>query len=309
MAIAVLGGAGFLGSHVAEAFLNDGESVTVIDGLLPQTGGAAGNVPKGVTFVSSAVEVTPDLANLLGKQELIVDCMGWTRHHEAVANPWLDLDRNGKSHLHVLRELAQSAHRPRFILLSSRGQFGSGQGRELDDDAPQTPEDIQGAHKALAESYFRAFGRSHGFSTISLRVGNCFGARQVTEGKDIGLIGGMIREALQTGTITVFAPARTRALAYAPDLGKAIVQLSKTAPTGGLLGINYPGREVTVGELATEIAGLTGAKIVEKEMPAAVRAVEMSGGRFFSNRLEEQRATSLKDALALTVSYFREKNG
>lgn len=315
--IAVLGGAGFLGSHIAEAFANRGDHVLVIDGLIPGTGGVAGHLAplaKKVEFIRSKVEAIPDLGSRLEAHDVIVDAMGWTRHHDAIQNPGFDLALNTQSHLCFLTELTKATNRhARVIYLGSRGQFGSAPGRELGDEAPQVPEDIQGAHKALGESYFRAFSRSHGLTTLSLRIGNCFGTRQVKTGKDIGLIGGMIREALRDRTITVFSPTRTRPVCYAPDLANAVVSLGTLSLSPGFHGLNYPGREVTVGELAHEIAGITGAKLVEAEMPEAVRAVEMSGGRFFSDRLERWLGTgfsptSLAEALRETVAYFGESH-
>ena len=79
--ILILGGAGFLGSQLAERFSKI-DNVTVIDGLVKETGGSIENLSnlQGITFIQKRVEDVSDLSNIISKQDIIIDSMGWTSH-------------------------------------------------------------------------------------------------------------------------------------------------------------------------------------------------------------------------------------
>src|SRR5712691_11841726 len=144
--VVVLGGAGFIGSHIVERFGELGNDVTVIDGLLPNTGGARENLQHcraHVRFIELRVEDVRNLGDILGQADVIVDCMAWTSHMDALGDPELDLRLNATSHLHVVRTL-QPGSRAKIIYLGSRGQYGNPEVAEIDETTSMLPVDVQG---------------------------------------------------------------------------------------------------------------------------------------------------------------------
>jgi UDP-glucose 4-epimerase len=309
-AVLILGGAGFIGSHVAEQFVRAGDRVTVLDGLLPGTGGRRENlraVLDRIELVPARVEIAGDLEGLVGRSDVIIDAMAWTAHRLAIRDPLRDLELNAASHLSVIRCLSSGAGK-KVIFLGSRGQYGRAEG-PITEDTPQRPEDVQGTHKLAAESYYRIYAGLHGFDAVSLRFGNCFGARQPMDGDDIGLIGGFARDLLAGRTVDVYGADRRRFLVYAPDVAEVVFQLSDRVPRG-FSAFNYAGAAVSIGELGALLAGLAGRGACRlAPMPEELARTDVGDASFDDGRLRAHLdglpATDLRRALAATMAHLR----
>jgi len=222
----VCGGAGFIGSHISEAFCAAGWQTTVLDSLVAGTGGQRANLDQlgpQVRVVWARVEAVAGLCEMVANVDVVLDCMGWTHHREAATDPVRDLQLNLASHLHLLKAMPHT-DQPRLIYLGSSHEYGASAKRTIDEDSPLVPLDVQSVHKAAADHHVRIAAQSAGFSAFSLRFGNTFGPRQPVDGEDIGLIGGLIRAALETGTVTVFSGRRRRTCVYVRDLAEVVVR-------------------------------------------------------------------------------------
>ena len=261
MHIVIFGGAGFIGSHLAQAYLERGDQVTVVDGLVPGTGGRRENlpdpVPDALTWHAARVEDVRELSALLDGTDLVVDAMALTAHHRALAEPLLDLELNAACHLHLLQALALCPGR-RVLLLGSRGQYGQPKGRRVHEETPQVPADVQGIHKVAAESYFRVYSGMDRCQTICLRLPNCFGPHQAVHGDDIGLVGSLIRDLLADKTVEVYGNGRSRALLYVKDLVDAAVRLGDEEWDTPFEAYNIAGQQVAIEDLAQQIIATAG---------------------------------------------------
>jgi nucleoside-diphosphate-sugar epimerase len=122
--VLILGGAGFLGSEIAKVYAKKGSQVTVIDGLMPRTGGNKkhlSEVLSSIQFIDKRIEQVTNLSQLLDSHDLIINCMGWTLHFAAVEDPFYDLELNLQSHLHLIKHLKEGHQ---VIFLGSRSQYG-----------------------------------------------------------------------------------------------------------------------------------------------------------------------------------------
>ena len=226
--ILILGGAGFIGSNLAESFYRMHYKVTVIDGLLGKTGGRKKNLDNLQTRIKilyNKIEDVENLQELILEADLIIDCMAWTSHNAAIDDPYYDLKLNCESHLYVLK-LLKECEEKKIIFLSTRGVYGNTKVNQITEETETVPEDIQGIHKLTSENYYRFYTNHYGFSTVVLRVPNCFGKNQPLEGDDIGLIGGFIRDSLNDINIEVFGNIRTRNFIYVGDLANAVVKIA-----------------------------------------------------------------------------------
>src|SRR5579864_4374259 len=151
----LLGGAGFIGSALANHFATMGWEVTVIDGLLPRTGGSRESLGSQIRLIDQPIEaVATELPKLFNGTSLVIDCMGWTRHLAAQYDPFYDLSLNVRSHLAVIRSLGEA--RPHLLVyLGSRHQYGRATGPVIFEDTPFLPNDVQSVHKAAADNHYR----------------------------------------------------------------------------------------------------------------------------------------------------------
>jgi UDP-glucose 4-epimerase len=311
--VLVLGGAGFIGSHIARRFLRGGSTVTIIDGLLPHTGAARENVQDlraDVEFIESAIAEVPQLSHLLERITVIVDCMAWTRHMSALDDPIYDLKLNAESHLHVIRLLRERAGQT-VIYLGSRGQYGNPPVDEITEDTAMLPDDVQGIHKLAAESYYRVYARLRGLSVVSLRFANCFGEDQPVAGDDIGLVGGFTRDLLAGRCVDVFGTGRTRHLVYVRDVAEVVWQLAGMA-WSGFTAFNLSGYEVRIEDLAKMLVEMIRSGTLRVTAPPPrVHAIDIGSARFSEERLGrllgEIPRTDMAVALRATIAYFRER--
>jgi UDP-glucose 4-epimerase len=179
--VVVTGGAGFIGSHVADAFLADGAKVLVIDDL---SSGREENVPapaelQRVDIVEAqqlrkAIEgFAPDVVCHLAAQASVT---------VSVERPEHDLEVNVRGTLNVL-EATRAAET--FVVFASTG--GAIYGDEAPIPTPETadrhPVSPYGTSKLAAEEYVATWSRLHGMPNVTLRLGNVYGPRQEPHGE------------------------------------------------------------------------------------------------------------------------------
>jgi UDP-glucose 4-epimerase len=305
----VLGGAGFIGSHVVEGLVAGGSQVTVIDGLIDGTGGQRDNlqaVASEVRLIATPVEEVGQLADLVRDSDVVVDAMAWTSHLAALDAPEKDLRLNAASHLALVRHL--TAQKPsRVVVLGSRGQYGNPGVDRITEDTPMQPEDIQGIHKVAAEGYYRIYARRWGLNVVSLRFPNCFGERQRTVGEDIGLVGGFIRSVLEGAPLSVYGNRR-RAVVYAGDVARVVCRLAD-ASFQGFLPLNMAGTEGSIEDLVRTLIQCAGRGSYRMlPLPAEVAQIDIGSAPVAEERLRdligEIPRTDLATALTATIRYF-----
>ena len=176
MKIVVTGGAGFIGSHVVEAYLAAGHQVTVVDNL---HSGKRANVHPAARLVEMDI-TDPALIDLFQAERPQV-----VNHHAAnpsvslsVREPVFDAVQNILGTIHVL-EAARRAGVSKFIYISSGGaMYGNPEYLPADEDHPSNPVSPYALSKHTGERYVRLYGQEHGLPWTSLRYANVYGPRQ-----------------------------------------------------------------------------------------------------------------------------------
>jgi nucleoside-diphosphate-sugar epimerase len=309
----VFGGAGFLGSHLARRFVQRGDEVVIVDGLMAETGGSLAHladVAEHITICEASIDRIADLDSLVAGAAVVVDGMAWTRHNAAFDDPLYDLRLNLESHLHLLTCLRRRPP-PLVIYLASRGQYGRVAEGVITEDTPMLPQDVQGVHKGAADHLFRIYAARYGLNVVSLRLPNCFGEHQPTTGDDIGLVGGFIRTLLRGGAVKVFGAGRWRGLLYAGDAAEIVSRLSDAAVTG-FVPLNVAGNPVAIDDLARQLVALIGQGTVECEpLPRDIQLRDTGDANVADDRLRaivgDIPTTALEPALLATIAYFRKE--
>lgn len=305
--VLVLGGAGFLGSHVAERFLGEGCRVTVLDGLLVGTGGSLDHlraIRDSIELLPQRVEDAVGLAELAAGSEVIIDAMAFTSHRLGLRAPLRDLELNAACHLHAIQALPPGKT---VIYLGSRGQYGRPQERLIVEETPMVPLDVQGIHKLAGESYYRVFAGLRGLRVASLRLPNCFGPRQPRGEGDIGLLGGFLRDLAAGRTVEVYG-ARRRQLLYAPDLAEVVFRLASCVPEG-FTAFNLAGRSVLIEDLVRMLEAIVGRGAhVLRDLPEEIARIDIGEAELCDDRLRARLGTlpvaDLRAALEATVADF-----
>src|SRR5881628_1183602 len=171
--VLVTGGAGFIGSHVAEAYLAAGYHVTVLDDL---STGRRECVPPGAKFVHG------DVRSATARDLLATGGFTLLNHHAAqmdvrrsVADPVFDAQVNLIGLLNLLEGVRSGGVR-RVVFASSGGVvYGDGERLPLSEGALKRPISPYGTAKLASEYYLATFAHLYGIETVALRYGNVYG--------------------------------------------------------------------------------------------------------------------------------------
>ncbi|MEO7138177.1 MAG: NAD-dependent epimerase/dehydratase family protein [Gemmatimonadales bacterium] len=225
--VLVTGGAGFIGSHIAEGYLRDGWEVVVLDDL---SRGQESNVPKGARFVRA------DIRSPEARQTLATGRFDVLNHHAAQIDVRVSVDRPGfDSHINVvgfvnLLEGAGEGGVKRVIFASSGGVvYGDPAVIPTPETAPKLPISPYGVSKLAGEYYMRALAALRGFEGIALRYANVFGPRQDPK-SEAGVVSIFVSRLLAGQPLTIFGDGRqTRDYVFVKDVARANV-LAATVP-------------------------------------------------------------------------------
>ncbi len=230
--VLVTGAAGFIGSHIAEAYLAEGWEVTGLDDL---SRGHERNVPSGARFVKADVR-SPEARRLLATGGFDV-----LNHHAAqidvrvsVDSPALDADINLVGFVNLLEGAGEGGVK-RVVFASSGGVvYGDPDVIPTPEGAPKGPISPYGVSKLSGEYYLRALGALRGFEGMAMRYANVYGPRQDPK-SEAGVVSIFVSRLLEGQKLIVFGDGRqTRDYVFVRDVARANV-LASTAriPPGG----------------------------------------------------------------------------
>ena len=240
MKILVTGGAGFIGSHVSDAYLQAGHKVTVLDNL---SGGHLANVPKGAKFVKVDLRDRKKVEALFKKEKFQV-----VNSHAAqmsvpasVSDPRFDAEVNVLGILNLL-EAGRANGLKKFIHVSSGGTvYGAPKKLPATEAYPIVPESPYGITKAVGEDYLRFYALETGLDYTVLRYSNVYGPRQLPHG-EAGVVAIFIQRLLAGKACTIFGDGSIiRDYVYVGDVARAsLLLLKKGSGQAYNIGTNKP---------------------------------------------------------------------
>lgn len=261
MRILVTGGAGFIGSHVVDAYVAAGHEVTVVDNL---SMGKRANLNPRARFIKMDIG-SPALRGVFRRGRFDV-----VNHHAAqidvrrsVADPRNDARVNVLGLVNIL-ELARAGGVKKIIFSASGGTYYGECPRPAPETAVPAPLSPYGVSKLASEYYLRAYRALHGLDFTVLRYGNVYGPRQDPHG-EAGVVAIFCRRLLAGEPLWVFGNGRQeRDYVYVGDVARASVAALRRG-SGDAFNIGT-GRAVSVNELARALAAVHGrrSRIVHK---------------------------------------------
>jgi len=174
MRVLVTGGAGFIGSNLADAFLADGHEVRVLDDL---STGFAENVPLAAELIEGGVADRDTVVKAVDGVELVVHLAAHRAVLRSVEDPLATDTANTHGTLTVLKSAVDAGVR-RVVYASSSSVYGLDPPMPTPETAPPKPLSPYGVSKLAGEHYCRVFAQLYGMETLSFRYFNVFGPRQ-----------------------------------------------------------------------------------------------------------------------------------
>ena len=307
----VTGGAGFIGSHVTDAFIAAGYDVTILDDF---SSGKEQNVNPAATVVRESI-ASPAAASLIhdGRFDVIAHLAAQIDVRKSVEDPAWDAALNIGGSLNLLEAVRKSGHGTRFIFSSSGGaQYGDFVTMPTIETSAKDPQSPYGIAKLSVEYYMSYFARVHGLDTIALRYANVYGPRQDPHG-EAGVVAIFCQRILAGTPLTAYGDGmQTRDYVYVGDVARAnLLAAEITLPEAGRLdnrGFNIgTGVETSVVALARGLQNAAGSQVPLQHADA--RAGEQRQSCLAIDKSAEVLGwtpqVSLADGLKATLEFFR----
>src|SRR3954470_2158852 len=233
--ILVTGGAGFIGSHVADLFLEKGYQVEIADDL---SSGKRENVPRKTNFHQVSV-TSPEFARLVrgGNFDVVAHLAGQIDVRKSVADPINDATINILGTLNLAESVRAAGGKARIVFTSTGGvlygDFNTPPNAEIYSKDPESPYAIS---KLSTEYYLAYYGRVHGLDAVAVRFGNVYGPRQDPHG-EAGVVAIFCGRILSGRPLTIFGDGlQTRDYVYVGDVARAVwLAATKPLPDKGRL--------------------------------------------------------------------------
>lgn len=310
MKILVTGGAGFIGSHVADALLGASHEVLVLDDL---STGRRANVPERAQFVQGDIRDAALVAKVFAdfQPDVVTHQAAQTSVSISTREPLRDAEINVLGSLNILQSCVK--HKVRQLVFASTGGAIYGEvpdGQRASEDTAPNPLSPYACSKFAVEKYLTAYGREHGLRGAVLRYANVYGPRQDPHG-EAGVVAIFSERVLKGEPVQVNARKQSgdagcvRDYVYVADVVKANVW----AIEGRL---NKSPVNVCTGEATTT---LDLARAIEQAVgsTATIRYAGRREGDVERSVLDPGNppplgaAVSLREGIARTIQWFRER--
>jgi UDP-glucose 4-epimerase len=283
MRILLTGAAGFIASHIADAFLAQGHEVLVVDNL---STGRRENLPSGARLVEMDL-ISPELADVVRdfRPEIVDHHAAHADVRQSVVDPTYDAQVNVVGML-ALIQAAIDAGAGKFIFSSSGGAiYGDPDVVPCDESHPERPVSPYGASKKAGEVYLETMSRVHGLDYTILRYPNVYGPRQHPYTEEGQVVAIFSRLMLADRVPTIFGDGeQERDFVYVGDIVDANLR-ALSAGSRGTFNIGT-GTGLTVNELYRKLKALTGFEGEARYAPARA-------GEVFRIALDASRARSV----------------
>lgn len=303
--ILVTGGAGFIGSHLADALVAAGHTVTILDNL---SSGTTRFLPKQAEFIKADIR-NPEISSLFDSHhfDVIYHEAAQTMVPVSIAHPDLDADENIMGLLSIL-ENARRTGVKKVIFSSSAAIYGDNPALPLAETETPLPESFYGLTKWMTEHYLALYHKLYGLHYTVLRYSNVYGPRQGAHGEG-GVIYVFAKALAEGKPITIFGDGKqTRDFISVHDVVAAnLAALDKGNEE--IMNVSTE-TEITLNELAQRMVSLAGRDA------SVIHYGPARQGDIYRSALSHQKihdvlgwqpSYSLEEGLADTLAFFQKE--
>jgi len=307
MKIMVTGGAGFIGSHIVDGFIEAGHDVVIVDSLWERGGGKLENINPKAHFYKVDIRDNA-LIEIFNKEQPQVICHHAAQHSVKISvdEPMYDADVNILGLINLLNCATRFKTR-KIIFASSGATYGVVNQMPVREDTPQRPVSPYGITKMATEHYLRVWKDLYGLDYTLLRYGNVFGPRQDPKG-EAGVIAIFTKAILSNQPVRIdWDGEQQKDYVFVTDVAKA--NLLALERGGGEAFCIATEQGVSVNTLYRSLVEIIGQEV------EVIRAPKRAGDIYLTyfdcrkahQQLGWQAEVSLQEGLCKTVDYFRKK--
>lgn len=249
----ITGGAGFIGTNLAESLVARGRDVVVVDDL---TGGTdPSRLPKEVEFKKLDIRETDALAKAMQDTEVVFHLAALPRVQFSIEHPQESHDVNVNGTLSVLVS-AKKAGVGRVVYAASSSAYGDQETLPLSENLPAQPKSPYALQKYVGEGLMRLWSEIYEVPTVSLRFFNVYGKHMDPDGAYALVVGRFLKLRKEGKKLTIYGDGeQTRDFTHVSDIIDALIRASESDKVGNGEVINTgAGRDISVNELA-KLAG------------------------------------------------------
>lgn len=313
--VLVAGGLGFIGSNLTHRLLQLGARVTILDSMILDHGANLYNINEFRDRVQVNLSDLRDpaaLSELIPRHEFLFNLAGQVSHRDSMSRPLDDLFHNVVSQLSLLEACRQNNPEIRIVFASTRQLYGRPHYLPVNERHPLHPTDVNGVNKMAAEHYHRIYHEVHGLRTVSLRLSNVYGPRQLLRHSRQGFIADFIRRALLGEPIQLFGDGKQRRdLTHVFDVVEAFLLGAGEKAQGQVYNVGNPENHSLL-EIAELLIDLSGSKSAIEMVPFPADYEKIDIGSFATDiskiqtELGWQPQIALREGLAQTLRFYRQ---
>ena len=306
MNVFISGIAGFLGSHLADAFLARGDRVVGVDNLI---GGYRDNVPKGAMFANVDCNDLDIVQSVMRGCDVVYHCAATAYEGLSVFSPHI-VTQNIVTASTGMISAAIATRVKRFVLCSSMARYGSQQVPFTEDMAPR-PQDPYGIGKVAAEDLLRNLADVHGMEWVIAVPHNIIGPRQKYDDPYRNVAAIFINCMLQSRPPFIYGDgSQMRCFSFVSDVVRPLVQLATDERCAGqIFNIGPDDEFVTIVDLAQTISALVGLDLPRMHTRGRPQEVKLANCSADKARrlLGYNPQTGLRDGLQEMIDWIRKR--
>ena len=305
MRVFITGVAGFLGSHLADAFLADHHQVVGCDSL---TGGYLDNVPRDVEFHQYDCNYYNSMVKIMKGCEVVYHCAAAAYEGLSVFSPFYVTKNIVQASVSVISAALANGVR-RFVLCSSMARYGTQNGGIFTEDMTPQPQDPYGIGKLSAEMFLRNLAAVHGMEYVIAVPHNIIGPRQKYDDPYRNVASIMINLLLQGRQPVIYGDGnQKRCFSFVQDVVDALKQMATSEEVRGeVINIGPDDEFITINQLAGTIGEILNVQVRPTYVPARPQEVLLANCSADKARrlLTYRPQVKLRDGLTAIVEYIQ----
>ena len=272
--VVITGVAGFLGSHLADAYLARGWQVRGIDNLL---GGSLDNVPAGVEFHNVDLDQLESIAPIFVGADLVIHAACSAYEGLSVFSPSLVVRNTVQISVNAMTASIR-AKVPKFVYMSSMARYGDNLGNVFDETLTPKPQDPYGIAKLSAERLLQNLAQVHDVDLVILVPHNIVGARQKFDDPFRNVASIMVNRMLQGKQPIIYGDgSQQRCFSFIQDVIAPIMTACDShASIGEVINIGPDESPITILNLAERLADIMGFDLQPIFMPGRPQEVPIA---------------------------------
>ncbi len=303
------GGAGFIGSNIAEELVKRGHPVKVIDNFLTGKRENVSSFLDKIEFIEGDIRDSDACNRALEGVDFVLHQAALPSVPRSIEDPLLTTEINVRGTLNILLA-SREAKVKGFVFASSSSVYGDDPNLPKKEDTVGNPLSPYAISKLAAEKYCRVFSQIYGLSTVCLRYFNIFGPRQDPSSQYAAAIPNFITRMLKGESPTIFGDGeQSRDFTYVSNVVDANILASKAQGVAGEVFNIGCGEKTTVNALASKLNEILKEEIspsYDEPRPGDIRHsfADISKAR---KMLKYEPLVSFSEVLKETIRWYRER--